>query len=118
MTSLNEKALILYFTSTDVLFKMSNEEIGDLVRKEMMWLQGETDEPDFDNNVLQFCYHSRIKEQRAIADYRRQKTRECRERKKETEAQEQPTRNNGEYQISQEELKRREEYANNRRIKK
>lgn len=113
MTSLNEKALILYFTSTDVLFKMSNEEIGDLVRKEMMWLQGETDEPDFDNNVIQFCYHSRIKEQRAIADYHRLKMRESRERKKEMASQEQESRPQ-----SDDEERRREEYANNRRIKK
>ena len=85
------KGLLLYYSSAEQFFKMSNEELGNFIKKELAWYMGETEEPTF-NDVRSDCMHSRIKEQSALRGYNAQKQRESRERKKtlETSNQEEP----------------------------
>ena len=75
------KGLLLYYSSAEQFFKMSNEELGNFIKKELAWYMGETDEPTFDD-VRSDCMHSRIKEQSALRGYNAQKQRESRDRKK------------------------------------
>lgn len=71
---------MLYFTSIDIFKRMTLEQLGEYVMKEMLWLNGETDEPYFKND-LQFCSHIRNKEIMEAKKYNAKKQRECRERK-------------------------------------
>ena len=64
------KGLMLYFTSLEIFKRMSYEELGEYVAKEMKWLAGETPEPEFEND-LQFCCHIRNKEIMQAKEYDR-----------------------------------------------
>ena len=71
---------MLYFTSIDIFKRMTPEQLGEYVMKEMLWLNGETDEPYFKND-LQFCSHIRNKEIMEAKHYNAMKQRESRERR-------------------------------------
>lgn len=61
---------MLYFTSLEIFKRMSYEQLGEFVAKEMKWLAGETPEPEFEND-LQFCCHIRNKEIMQAKEYDR-----------------------------------------------
>ena len=64
------KGLMLYFTSLEIFKRMTYEELGEYVAKEMKWLAGESPEPEFEND-LQFCCHIRNKEIMQAKEYDR-----------------------------------------------
>lgn len=81
------KGLLLYYSSADQFQKMSDEELGRFIKKELAWYMGDTEEPTFDEPRSD-CMHSRIKEQVELRGYNAQKKREEREKKnKETPKQ-------------------------------
>ena len=75
------KGLLLYYSSADQFHKMSDEELGRFIKKELSWYMGETEEPIYEEPRSD-CMHSRIKEQVELRGYNAQKKREEREKKK------------------------------------
>ena len=82
--SRDSKGLLLYYSSADQFFKMSDEELGRFIKKELSWYMGNTDEPEFDDPRSD-CMHSRIKEQAELRGYNAQKQKESRDKKKQKE---------------------------------
>lgn len=79
-TEREQKGLLLYFSSADQLFKMTDSQLGEFVKKELSWYMGETEEPIFEDARMD-CMHSRIIEQVELRGYNARKQRESRARK-------------------------------------
>lgn len=64
-TRIEEKGLLLYFSSFEEIKKIDSNELGELIKKEMAWMLGEADEPQFED-VRCDVFHMRLKEIRKI----------------------------------------------------
>lgn len=72
--------LLLYYTSKDEILKIDSASLGDLIKKELTWMSGESEEPQFDD-VRCDILHMHLKEQikvreigkKYMDDYRKKK---------------------------------------------
>lgn len=64
---ITDRGLLIYYTSYDEISKIDSAQLGNLIKKELAWMSGKTDEPTFDD-VRCDILHMHLKEQIAVRD--------------------------------------------------
>lgn len=64
---ISDIGLLLYFNDFEEISKIDSRELGELIKKEMMWQLGDAEEPTFED-IRCDCFHSRIKSEIRIRD--------------------------------------------------
>ena len=78
--SITDVGLLLYYTSKDEIMKIDSTCLGDLIKKELQWMSGESEEPQFED-VRCDILHMHLKEQIKVREMGKQYMDEYRKRK-------------------------------------
>ena len=68
--TITNRGLLLYYTSIDEIMKIDSQSLGDLIKKELVWMSGKSAEPTF-NDVRCDIFHMHLKEQIAVREISR-----------------------------------------------
>lgn len=64
---ISDVGLLLYFNNYDQIKKIDSKELGELIKKEMEWQLGLSNEPEFED-VRCDCFHSTLKAEIKVRD--------------------------------------------------
>lgn len=64
---ITDRGLLIYYTSQEEISKIDNALLGDLIKKELAWMSGKSEEPVFDD-VRCDILHMHLKEQITVRD--------------------------------------------------
>lgn len=64
---ITDRGLLIYYTSYDEVKKIDSTQLGELIKKELAWMSGRSDEPEFED-VRCDIFHMHLKEQIVVRD--------------------------------------------------
>lgn len=69
-TRITDRGLLLYYTSQEEISKIDSTQLGELIKKELAWMSGRSEEPVFED-VRCDILHMHLKEQIVVRDIAR-----------------------------------------------